>query len=218
MDFWCNRKRKRNLAPSPLLHLLPSADLKSTLSHTDRETEKAWSAVKITNFRLPGFMMPGWSVDGNSQVFHCSATIIQSQSSNSWCARAPPPQNKITSWNTIKCGSFGNPEDSWFNSVHFPHSKTRKSNAQKKKKWELGGKWCKWWQRTKLLLQSPAGMAPIPGQLTSEMCCLMSEDHVLQWNPPRGPKGTSRPTITRIKRKEKMCDFRLKLSKWNGLF
>lgn len=130
-----HNKSKTNWSPPRLLYILPWADLRSPLSPTDRETEKAWSAVRRTNFRLPGFMMPCWSVHGSTQMLHCGATIIQSQSGNSWCAGVAP-RIQMTSWNLIERGAFGNPEDSWLNRARSPHPRTP---GQTRAKWVVRG-------------------------------------------------------------------------------
>ncbi len=57
---------------------------------------------------------PAEAWTGLANCAHCSATIIQSRSTNSWCVQEAPPKKKKkkpTSWNMIKCvsGALGNP-------------------------------------------------------------------------------------------------------------
>lgn len=106
---------------TPSFPFLPLTDFKSILSHTDKVTVKAWSAVKITNFtlQLSGFMMlkrgGGLANCLSLQRNHHTVPVQQQLMCKSL------PTNETTSWNVIKymTGALGNPKDSWFESTHF---------------------------------------------------------------------------------------------------
>lgn len=165
------------------------------LSHTDKVTVKAWSAVKITNFtlQLSGFMMlkrgGGLANCLSLQRNHHTLPVQQQLMCKSL------PTNKTTSWNMIKymTGALGNPKDSWFESTHFTPIQRCPSAKPLALKWKL-------WRAMKILTkaraaavsQSPHWNDINSTAITGEECCLMSSDHVLQWSAPRGPKATAR--------------------------
>lgn len=114
------------------------------------------------NYKVPAHDADAWTAS-----LYCSATIIQSQSKNSWCAGGLPPKIRAASWNMSKSNFHWQAE-----TIRglFPTQRCPDGEAASCTKWERREKEVrnlrKCGQMHKLLRsQTPGGMTSIPAQL-----------------------------------------------------
>lgn len=138
------------------------------------------------NYKVPAHDADAWTAS-----LYCSATIIQSQSKNSWCAGGLPPKIRAASWNMSKSNFHWQAETT---PGAFPHSALSRWRSRLMHKVgtarERGPELEEMRADAQAAAFSDARRNDIHSSaITEENCCLMSRSHVLPSAAPRGPKA-----------------------------